>query len=1012
MRRLFAPALLLLALLGAALWVGPRLFDWEPYRGRLADLAGAMLGRPVALDGPITLVLLPQPRVEAGTVTIGPSGAPSGGAAGDGITVTARTMRLRLDLGALLAGRLEPREIILVGGEIRLPWPPAALPSFRPPPWLTALDARLEDCRLLVGGLQLDGLNATLVTGGIAEALIAEGSFGWRGTAVRFSGQLGRAGFDGIAPLDLTLATAGAPVGVATGAPAGTTTGATLAARGILAPGGGFEGTLDAAGGDLAALLPAPPGPFRARGRLTAAADLLAADDLTLDLGGQPARGAVTLRLAPETRLDIALAAGRLDLDAWVAALRQAGNTAVPVSIDLSAEATSFGPVPLRRLRGAFFLEGARLTLSDVSALLPGETELEIAGATAGVTGGARIELAVRFASQQLRETLTALGLSLGGTDPARLRAAEGRFRLVLEDGQATISELAARIDGSRLSGAGVVRTGARLAVGLGVTVDRLDLDGLLPAAGAWGATDWRAVTARAAGFDLNLRVTAERLDWNGMAAERGALDATLEGGRLALRRLALRLGEVDLAASGSAVLGATPRFPDLGLEVSGPNGAALAALVPPDWLVDRAALAALAEHPVALRLSGGGVPEAVALRAEGDLGELRVEAAASLDAVNRRGVGTLTLRHPGAPRLLAPLLGGQAGEWLGEGSFALVAGLNGALQPAPPAGTAAAPPGPAPSGLASPDLAPARLTIAADHLDIVAGGLRARGRLSLALGAARPVLSGRIVAERLPLPGLDAGAAEPLGFGWLTTLDAELALEAERVEPLGSPLLEQVSATLRLAAGTLRLESVQARLGGGALRGGLVVEGAALPPRLAVEAQLTDATIAAPVFGLPFDLMAGRVESVVRLQAAGHSLAALAATLDGTLDLGVRNGVLRGFDLAALQAAAAEPELGLAEAGLRRALAGGATGFERLELAARSAEGRIMLTTAGLLTEGGGAAAATGVVDLGRGTLDLRLEARPVQDAPPVGLRLTGPVAAPVRLPELAPFLLWKAAQ
>jgi len=37
-------------------------------------------------------------------------------------------------------------------------------------------------------------------------------------------------------------------------------------------------------------------------------------------------------------------------------------------------------------------------------------------------------------------------------------------------------------------------------------------------------------------------------------------------------------------------------------------------------------------EMPVALRLTGGGPPEALALRAEGDLGELRIEAQATLD--------------------------------------------------------------------------------------------------------------------------------------------------------------------------------------------------------------------------------------------------------------------------------------------------------------------------------------------------------------------------------------------
>src|SRR3954463_10668563 len=144
-------------LLAAALWVVPRLLDWESWRPQLAELATSRLGRPVHLDGPITLVLLPQPRVEAQDVSVGP--------AEDGLSIAARGMRLRLDLAALLAGRLEPREIVLVGGDIVLPWPPVALPGFRAPPWLGPLDARLEDCRLRLGGLQAEGVNARLLTG-------------------------------------------------------------------------------------------------------------------------------------------------------------------------------------------------------------------------------------------------------------------------------------------------------------------------------------------------------------------------------------------------------------------------------------------------------------------------------------------------------------------------------------------------------------------------------------------------------------------------------------------------------------------------------------------------------------------------------------------------------------------------------------------------------------------------------------------------------------------------------
>ncbi|WP_270936881.1 AsmA family protein, partial [Falsiroseomonas oryzae] len=255
----------------AGLWLGPRAMDWEPWRDRLAEIASDRLGRQVTLDGPVELALLPSPVVRAGGVTI----AEPGGEAEIGFRVTARMLRLRLDLGALIAGRLAPREITLVGAELTLPWPPGPLLAFRPPAWITELDAQVEDGRVRLGEAVLEGVAARLTSGGAAQALEIQGSFAWAGRAARFAATLGRPGWDGIAPVEISLA-----MPEASGR-----------ARGVLVPGGGFEGTLEASGPDLAALLPSPPIAFRATGRLTASADLIAADDLAIDLGGAPARG-------------------------------------------------------------------------------------------------------------------------------------------------------------------------------------------------------------------------------------------------------------------------------------------------------------------------------------------------------------------------------------------------------------------------------------------------------------------------------------------------------------------------------------------------------------------------------------------------------------------------------------------------------------------------------------------------------------------------------------------------
>ncbi|MGG5824018.1 AsmA family protein [Falsiroseomonas sp. HW251] len=938
----------LVLLVLAALWIGPRFVDWGSWRGRLAEIASDRLGRPVTLDGPIEVEILPSPVMRAGGVTI--AEAPSG--EGGGFSVTARTLRLQLDLLPFLFGRLAPRDIALVGAELTLPWPPGPLLAFRPPSWITQLDARVEDGRVRLGETVLEGVTARLSSGGLSQAIEIAGGFSVSGRVARFAATLGRPGWDGIAPLEFSLS-----MPEASGR-----------ARGVLVPDGGFEGTMEVSGPDLAALLPSPSGAFRAAGKLNAAADLIAADDLTIDLGGAPARGAVALRLAPASRLDVALIASRLELDGWVAALRSGAARPWPVSVDLSAEAAGYAGMTLRRLRGAAFLEDGRLTLSDVSVVLPGETELDFAGATAG----GRLEIGARFAGPDVRATLAALGLPVEELDATLLRRGEGRFRLVIEEAQIAMPELSASFEALRLSGAGTLRHGARPALGLGLTLDRLDVERWLP-----NGLDIQAASRALGAMDLNLRLAAEQARWGEAVLERGALDAALENGRLTLRRLSGRLAEADIAASGTLTLGAQPRLSDGSLEVNGTSARGLVALLPGSW-PDRTAIAML---PVSLRLTGSGTPEALALRSTAELGELRAEANGTLDLLGAKGGATLTLRHPGAPRLLQEAFGADL-PWLGEGSFSLVAHVA-----------------------AGPD------RIAAESFEMVAAELRAGGSLALAQGA-RPRLTGRIAAERLPLPAPELRGTDPLPFAALAGFDAEVALEAGRIEA-GGAVLEQVSAALRLAEGQFVAERLRARLAGGALEGAVAVNVRAAPPRISAEVKLTDATLAEPLLGLPYDLTAGRGDVTASLSAAGHAPAGLLGSLDGGMRIALRDGVVTGFDLAAAVAGSGLPSLPEAEAAVRRALTAGATAFERLEASGTIASGRIRVDEGRIAAEGGAMAGVSGSADLARGTLDLRIGVRPAAEgAPELGLSVTGPAGAPRALPETSDWARWRAEQ
>ena len=166
-RSLFA--LLLAGIALAAVWVGPRLISWEGQRNRLAALASERLGRPVALQGPLRVVLLPQPMIEADEVHLGQDEG--------GLGVKAQTLRLRLGLAPLLLGRLEARDLVLVGADIRLPWPLPAAGAWRPPPWLSDFAARIEASRVTLGEVAFENVAARLVAPGPLDAVRMEGSF-------------------------------------------------------------------------------------------------------------------------------------------------------------------------------------------------------------------------------------------------------------------------------------------------------------------------------------------------------------------------------------------------------------------------------------------------------------------------------------------------------------------------------------------------------------------------------------------------------------------------------------------------------------------------------------------------------------------------------------------------------------------------------------------------------------------------------------------------------------------
>ena len=523
----------------------------------------------------------------------------------------------------------------------------------------------------------------------------------WRVTA-----RLGRAGGDGSAPLEASL----------DGQDAKQDTGGTFS--GQIAADGTLAGRVTGRGKDLSQLIAGPAAPWHATGRFRGADGLALADDLDVEIGGVRARAAVALRLLPEARLDAALATSRLDLAQWLPDLLQSGSTAIPTSIDLSAEAANLAGGTLRHLRVAFDLARDGVSLREAEAFLPGDAVLTLSGRYAA----GRFAGTGRVSAPNLRETLgwlqpTAPALA-AALPPNVLQTAALGAAVTIAGGKLSLDGLTGTVDGSPTTGSLMLLPGERPAVSgtLAFVGPNLDLwlpkpPADLPALAA-GLSGW---PGRWGGIDVTLAVSAVRPRLYGATLDRLDLDAALQGGTLTVRRAAVTGPDFNLALGGIVAPGG--HVADGMLDGHMVHPGVLAPLLPLRWP------AGLLQGPGMVHGTASGDPGALGVAVQGSLADLRLEATGTVNLAGQGWNGTVDLHHPGAPRLLESLGASGAAPWLGDGSFSLATSL-----------------------VADPR------HVALNGFNLSAGMLHMTGTLALDRTGV-PALTGQIAAETLPLP-------------------------------------------------------------------------------------------------------------------------------------------------------------------------------------------------------------------------------------------------------------------
>jgi hypothetical protein len=584
-----------LILLATALIV-PSFIDWNDYKDEIAKRAGAFTGRELVIGGDIGLTLLPAPALVATDVRL----ANVDGAA-DADMIRLKSLEIRVALGPLLSGEIQVGKVKLVEPVVNLEiladgrknWEFArrheggetAAPGSAPGDGTgLPLAVRLDSVEIENGVVvyrdaaagtaeRIDDLNATVSATSLRGPFAFTGRLRVRDIPLGLRIAVGEIVEGRAVPITMTLTTdPGA---------------SRVDVRGIVrgpTDSPSFEGRVTAEGKSLARLIQtAVPGAlpgflgqaFDADGEVTASRSDLAIAELSVRLGETRATGTLSAKLGDEISAVGRLAAGRIDLDSWLAMPTVPGGSAptaegggrsakpngatfqlptgINVSVSVSTDAIIYRGDIVRRARANADLAGGEITISQMSALLPGGSEVSLFGFVSAPDGAPQFDGEIEAKSADLLGVLDWLGVDISGVPPGRLRAFAGRSKLSAYQELVQARNIDVQVDGSRVTGGVTWAISKRLAFGADLTIDRINLDAYLPEVSVDGSAREASEAIASKGeagspslfavldsFDANLRAEFRTLTYRGAVMTDLVVDTTLFDGALEVHRASI----------------------------------------------------------------------------------------------------------------------------------------------------------------------------------------------------------------------------------------------------------------------------------------------------------------------------------------------------------------------------------------------------------------------------------------------------------------------------------------
>ncbi|MGH6894876.1 MAG: AsmA family protein [Dongiaceae bacterium] len=536
----------LIGLLIVVALVAPFFIDLNDYKAEIAAQAKKATGRDLAIDGDISLSILPSPGVTVSGIRFG--NAP-GGSVPD--MATLESAKVKVSLMPLLSKQVVVEEVVLekptfifeklkdgsgnwqIAPEAEAPEagvtpePSAAPSSAGGEMGVVIKSASIEGGTLIYRDLaagteqKVENLNIDLSLESLKGPFQAEGGATVVNIPVGFRIKTGA--LDPTQPMSLdvsfSLTDANASIGFV----------GDVNVAAVEDPSKPIvTGKLSSKGDNLAKLLAAMPGgsaeglppllgqAFAVDADIQAGKTNAKTENFTANLGDLTAKAnvAANYEAAPSVQANIAI--GRVDLDqlmpagdakaesAEAEAPAESATAAPSEPFSLPADVTAGVEVAVQQIvykgqaidetAASVELANGQLTIKNASAKLPGGSSASLNGALTAKDGKPNFAGALKADSSNLRALIEAFAPGAVKDVPGdRLRKFALTTRVGYNPAQAELADLKATLDQSNITGGVVValpdgQTRKQIGLGVGLAVDKLNLDGYMPTASAKAA--------------------------------------------------------------------------------------------------------------------------------------------------------------------------------------------------------------------------------------------------------------------------------------------------------------------------------------------------------------------------------------------------------------------------------------------------------------------------------------------------------------------------------------------